>query len=151
MSNVTSDAHLYEDRFQVTNYDQSKYDRVARISCASLDNQTTMELDINVELFPCTMGEELLIVLSTSLSPDGSRDEAAVVGGWREQSRVAGEPEASLADNFDYVCRGKIYKFVEGTDQTSMYDPISLTVFFSFIRPCDSFMLTLLCASFDVL
>ncbi|KAJ2901973.1 putative dna-directed rna polymerases i protein [Zalerion maritima] len=116
MAGVTSDAHLYEDRFQITAYDQSKYDRVARLSCTSLGGQTTMELDINIELFPCAVGEELYIVLATSLSPDGSKDEGV---GWREQART-GPPEPSLADNFDYVCRGKIYKFVEGEDQSSI-------------------------------
>ena len=37
------DAQLFEDTFTVTDYDQSKYDRVARLTAASTDNQTEMK------------------------------------------------------------------------------------------------------------
>lgn len=106
MSN-TSDAQLFEDHFRVTEVDQSKYDRVARIKCTSGDGATQMELDINTELFPCQVGENLHVVLATTLSLDGSKDDER---GWRDVAK-AGGGEATLADMFDYVCHGKIYKF----------------------------------------
>ncbi|CAJ2501882.1 Uu.00g047350.m01.CDS01 [Anthostomella pinea] len=110
MSNHAGDAQLFEDTFTVTDYDQSKYDRVARITCTSADSQTEMKLDINIELFPCRVGETLQVVLSTSLSLDGNKDDEEERG-WKD---VRGE--SSLADMYDYVCHGKIYNFEDGSE-----------------------------------
>jgi DNA-directed RNA polymerase I, II, and III subunit RPABC3 len=111
------DATLFEESFTITEYDQSKYDRVARISCTSGDSQTVMVLDINMELFPCAVSDNLHVVLSTTLSPDGVRDDEK---GWRDVGK-SGEASATLADLYDYVCYGKIYKFEETFDGASMY------------------------------
>ncbi|PNP41275.1 hypothetical protein TGAM01_v209856 [Trichoderma gamsii] len=108
----SGDATLFEEGFTVTGYDQKKYDRVARISCTSLDSQTLMELDINIELFPCTEGDTLHVVLTTTLSPDGSKEDDK---GWRDVGK-SGDAPATLADLYDYVCYGKIYKFEETFD-----------------------------------
>lgn len=113
MANLAGDAQLFEDSFTITEYDQSKYDRVARISATSTDNQTQMKLDINIELFPCQTGESLQVVLATSLSLDGSRDDDEK--GWKD---IRGE--STLADMYDYVCHGKIYKFEDGQDGQTM-------------------------------
>ncbi|KAI0003157.1 DNA-directed RNA polymerases and 3 polypeptide [Xylariaceae sp. FL0662B] len=116
MSNLVGDAQLFEDTFTVTDHDQSKYDRVARLTATSTDNQTQMKLDVNTELFPCLVGETLQVVLATSLALDGGRgdgDEGGANGGkgWKD---VRGE--STLADMYDYVCHGKIYKFEDGVD-----------------------------------
>ncbi|KAI1198713.1 DNA-directed RNA polymerases and 3 polypeptide [Nemania serpens] len=105
----TGDAQLFEDTFTITDYDQSKYDRVARITANSTDNQTQMTLDINIELFPCLVGENLQVVLATTLALDGNRDNEE--RGWRD---VRGE--STLADMYDYVCHGKIYRFEDGVE-----------------------------------
>ncbi|KAI1107919.1 DNA-directed RNA polymerases I [Jackrogersella minutella] len=111
MSNLAAgDAQLFEDTFTVTKRDQSKYDRVARINCTSTDNQTTMCLDVNSELFPVREGVNIEVLLATSLSLDGVKDEEDEKG-WRH---VRGE--STLADMYDYVCHGKIYKFEDGAD-----------------------------------
>ncbi|KAI1382361.1 DNA-directed RNA polymerases I [Hypoxylon crocopeplum] len=111
MANATvGDAQLFEDTFTVTTYDQSKYDRVARIGGTSTDNQTQLQLDVNTELFPVRVGSNLEVVLATSLSLDGAKDEDEDKG-WRD---VRGE--STLADMYDYVCHGKIYKFEDGAD-----------------------------------
>ncbi|KAM5354348.1 hypothetical protein ACJ41O_000997 [Fusarium nematophilum] len=109
---ASGDATLFEESFTVTDYDQSKYDRVARISCTSSDSQTVMTLDINIELFPCQVSDTLHVVLSTTLSLDGSKDEEK---GWRDVGK-AGDAPATIADLYDYVCYGKIYKFEETYD-----------------------------------
>ncbi|RFU73969.1 udp-glucose 4-epimerase gal10 [Trichoderma arundinaceum] len=111
------DATLFEESFTVTEYDQSKYDRVARISCTSSDSQTVMQLDINIELFPCSVSDTLHVVLTTTLSPDGSKEDDK---GWRDVGK-AGDAPATLADLYDYVCYGKIYKFEETFDGNTMY------------------------------
>lgn len=126
------DAQLFEDTFTVTEYEQSKYDRVARLTGTSTDNQTELKLDINIELFPCHVGETLQVVLATSLSLDGNRDEDGAGGnaaaeaakGWRDvRAGVAGAEESTLADMYDYVCHGKIYKFEDGSDGQTMCVP----------------------------
>lgn len=113
------DATLFEESFTVTDYDQSKYDRVARISCTSSDSQTVMTLDINIELFPCSVSDTLHVVLTTTLSPDGTKEDDK---GWRDVGK-AGDAPATLADLYDYVCYGKIYKFEETFDGNTMYAP----------------------------
>ncbi|KAI0391997.1 DNA-directed RNA polymerases and 3 polypeptide [Xylariaceae sp. FL0594] len=117
----SGDAQLFEDAFTITEYDQSKYDRVARITANSADNSTTLMLDINIELFPCHVGETLQVVLATTLSLDGSRDEVQERG-WRDVRRAA---DSTLADMYDYVCHGKIYKFEDGREGNSLRAYIS--------------------------
>ncbi|GJC77891.1 DNA-directed RNA polymerase I [Colletotrichum tofieldiae] len=109
----SGDVTLFEESFTVTNYDQSKYDRVARISATSADNQTLMTLDINIELFPATVSDSLHVVLATSLAHDGSKDDEK---GWRDVTKGNQDREPTLADMFDYVCYGKIYKFEDADD-----------------------------------
>lgn len=116
MSGQGGDATLFEDAFVVNDYDQSKYDRVARIVCKSTDEQTAMTLDINIELFPCAVGETMHVVLATTLSLDGSKDDDK---GWRDVGK-GGDAPATIADLYDYVCYGKIYKFEETYDGKTM-------------------------------
>jgi DNA-directed RNA polymerase I, II, and III subunit RPABC3 len=106
---ASGDSTLFEDQFTVTNYDQSKYDRVARISAISTDSQTALTLDINVELFPMQQGEHFSLLMATTLSLDGNKDDASK--GWRDVGN-----ESTLADMWDYVCHGKIYKFEDVED-----------------------------------
>jgi DNA-directed RNA polymerase I, II, and III subunit RPABC3 len=114
---ASGDATLFEESFTVMEYDQSKYDRVARISCTSADSQTIMSLDINIELFPCARGDSLHVVLTTTLALDGSKEEEK---GWRDVGK-GGDAPATIADLYDYVCHGKIYKFEETFDGNTMY------------------------------
>lgn len=111
------DAIIFEEAFTVTNYDQSKYDRVARISGTSNDSQTVMALDINIELFTAAVSDSLHVVLATTLSLDGSKDDEK---GWRDVGK-GGDAPATMADLYDYVCYGKIYKFEETYDGNTMY------------------------------
>ncbi|PHH79974.1 hypothetical protein CDD80_3259 [Ophiocordyceps camponoti-rufipedis] len=122
MSNATGgDATLCEESFTITDYNQSKYDRVARISCTSSDTQTVMTLDINIELFPCAVSDSLHVVLTTTLSPDGAKEDEK---GWRDTGK-GGDAVATIADLFDYVCYGKIYKFEETYDGNTINAYIS--------------------------
>ena len=56
------------------------------------------------------MNDRLQILLASTLALDGSKDDGK---GWRDISRG----EASVADDYDYVCHGKIYRFEEGDDE----------------------------------
>ena len=104
-----ADAQLYEDTFTVLSVNSAKYDRVARISATSADSSTSLTLDINTELYPLSPADPVQLLLASTLSLDGSKDDASK--GWRP---VAQGKDISLADMWDYVCYGKVYRFEEG-------------------------------------
>lgn len=108
MAEPSSDALLFEEQFEITNVDHKKYDRAARITASSLDRATSLELDINTELFPLTATENIEVALATTLNLDGSRDDEKT---WRD---VAKPGVHTLADGYNYVCYGKVYKFEDG-------------------------------------
>ena len=53
------------------------------------------------------VNDRVQIALALTLNLDGSKDDSK---GWRD----VGFGERSLADEYDYVCHGKIYRFEEG-------------------------------------
>lgn len=109
-SGDSGDTQLFDEFFTITEFDQTKYDRVARITGYSHDGTTSFTLDINTELFPVEQGESLKLVLASSLSLDGSKDDGR---GWKDDGH---NPEPTLAEIYDYVCYGKCYKFEDGGD-----------------------------------
>lgn len=111
---TTTDTQLFDETLTITALNAEKYDRVSRLAATSQDSLTVMTLDINHELFPVSVGESVHMVLASSLSLDGSKDDGR---GWRDAGRAE---EASLADMFDYVCHGRIYKFEDGEGQDTM-------------------------------
>ncbi|KAL3473019.1 hypothetical protein BJX99DRAFT_202850 [Aspergillus californicus] len=110
-----SDPLLFEDTFTITTINNLKYDRVSRLTCTSSDSQTTFTLDINSELYPVSVGESLSMALASTLSLDGKEDSGAKTG-WRE----VGMGEHTLANDYDYVCHGKVYRFEEGSTSGNM-------------------------------
>lgn len=130
-SPTTSDTHLFDDTFIVTSINAGKYDRVSRIGGHNVAHDTDFTLDINHHMYPVGLNDTLHLVLAATLALDGSKEEednnnnknsndnnnsAPVPKGWRETQRG----EATLADLFDYVCHGKIYRFEEGEGE-NMY------------------------------
>jgi|TARA_R110002003_G_scaffold96_3_gene7358 DNA-directed RNA polymerase I, II, and III subunit RPABC3 len=102
-----ADAQLFEETFTINTVNAEKYDRVSRLIGASSDGSLNFTLDINHELFPCTAGESINLVLATTLSLDGTAKQGAETS-WRNVGR---QGTATLADMYDYVCYGKNYKF----------------------------------------
>src|SRR4051812_33532814 len=102
----SSDTLLFDETFTLTSINSEKYDRVSRIT--GLRDDLKFHLDINHDLYPCAVGENVQVVLAASLSLDGTSDLEQQKMGWREI-----DEGASLADGFDYVCYGKIYRFEE--------------------------------------
>lgn len=98
---------LFEQGFLVTELNNAKYDRVSRIAATSDNGEIALTLDIHTELYPVDKGDRVTIGLALSLNLDGSKDDSK---GWRE----VGRGEQTLADEYDYVCHGKIYRFEEG-------------------------------------
>jgi DNA-directed RNA polymerase I, II, and III subunit RPABC3 len=109
------DTQLFDEQIEITGLDDKKYDRVCRLSGTSLDNTVAIKLDINSQIYPCAVGEHIRMVLATSLNMDGSKDDGK---GWRDVARA--DAETTMADMFDYVCHGKIYKFEDSEDGDSM-------------------------------
>lgn len=105
-----TDAQLFEDTFNITSTDSERYDRVTRLFGTSTDNTISLTLDINRELFPVHQGETISVVIANTLKLDGTKEEDK---GWRDISR---QNEATLADMFDYVCYGKLYRIQEANE-----------------------------------
>lgn len=102
---------LFENSFKITDINSAKYDRVSRIKAYSEGGQEVLlTLDVNTELYPLNVDDRMTVALALSLNLDGSKDDGK---GWRE----VGRGEQTLADEFDYVCHGKIYRFEEGSGE----------------------------------
>jgi len=106
-----AEVSLFDESFHISSFDPGKYDRVGRIAGTSPDMNTIMTLDINTDLYPISPNENIQFMLASTLNLDGTKDEDMEKGGWRD-----GRAGASLADQFDYVCYGKVYKFDESAD-----------------------------------
>jgi DNA-directed RNA polymerases I, II, and III subunit RPABC3 len=102
-----SDPSLFEDTFTVSSIISGKYDRVHRIVGTASSGDTSLSLDINIELFPISMGDSVHMLIASTLAPDGTKDEGK---GWRDVT----QGEQTLADHYEYVCHGKVYRFEEG-------------------------------------
>lgn len=112
-----SDPILFEDAFTVEEVNSEKYDRVSRLKCKSNDQATIFTLDINHELFPCSVGESVSLALASTLSLDEKDEAAGGKGAWRD----VGLGDQGLAADYDYVCHGKAYRFEEGSSGGNMY------------------------------
>ncbi|KAJ5127756.1 RNA polymerase Rpb8 [Penicillium atrosanguineum] len=108
-----SDPLLFEDTFTITTINAQKYDRVSRLTCTSNDASVTFTLDVNSELYPCAVGESLSLALASTLSLDGKEDTR---NSWREVANG----DQTLANDYDYVCHGKVYRFEEGATKDTM-------------------------------
>ena len=105
-----TDSNLFSDTFTLTEVSPLKYDRVTRLSANTENGETFLTLDVNSELFPAAVGDRLQLLLVSTLLLDGSKDDNK---GWRD----VGKGESSLADEYDYVCHGKVYRSEESGDE----------------------------------
>lgn len=108
----------FDDVIKVEKIDDKKYDKVSRITARSEDLDMRLVLDVNTEIYPIHVGDRFRMVLSKSLYPDGS---TVTVHNPQDKQK-------SLADKFEYVMHGLLYKMSEGT---SGHDPAA-EVYISF-------------------
>ncbi|WVZ78715.1 hypothetical protein U9M48_026378 [Paspalum notatum var. saurae] len=101
--------HLFNDTFTVTRLDPDgkKFDRVTRIEAHS--DQMYMQLDVATEVYPMRVNEKFNMVLVSTLNLDGTPD----TGYYTQAGRK------TLADQYDYVMHGKLYKISEDTSKDS--------------------------------
>lgn len=109
---------LFEDSFVVESADPGRYTKVVRITGnSSTQSDIKITLDINSELFPVKANDSLTIVLASILGNESSMLTSN--GSWRPPKN----DDRSLADDYDYVMYGTVYKFEEnsGDDKMSVY------------------------------
>ncbi|BGP36862.1 DNA-directed RNA polymerases I, II, and III subunit RPABC3 [Rhodotorula kratochvilovae] len=108
-----SDAFVFDDVFTVTNVDKDgkKFDRVSRIAGQSHNHDMKLTLDINTDLLTLAQDGDFSLALATTLNPDADKTGGAAAGGWRA------DLQSGLADDWEYVMYGKVYKFDEGTGE----------------------------------
>ncbi|KAJ2448969.1 DNA-directed RNA polymerases I, II, and III subunit RPABC3 [Coemansia sp. RSA 2336] len=105
---------LFSDTFDVKDLDKGgkRFDRVSRIDGRSQTHDMSLILDINSELYPLDAGDKFKLTLASSLSQGDSKEAAAAFGkgesNWR--AYVNGD-ERSLADDYDYVMYGRVYRY----------------------------------------
>ncbi|KAK9389720.1 hypothetical protein V1515DRAFT_594295 [Lipomyces mesembrius] len=109
---------LFDDLFTITTLDNKRYDRVARITATSNSSSDIhLTLDVNTELFPISTGEILSVAIAKTLATESSSTGTSS-SGWREPK----PGERGLADDYDYVMYGTVYKFEEGkNDNIAVY------------------------------
>ena len=92
----------FEDIFEVKQIDPDgkKFDRVSRIKAKGENYESEILLDVNFDLFPLKLREKFSFILTPSISLDGSAEEGVYDQSGKE----------TMADNYDYVMFGKIYK-----------------------------------------
>nr|CAB3471300.1 unnamed protein product [Digitaria exilis] len=101
--------YLFDDNFSVSRLDPDgkKFDKVTRIEAHN--EQMYMQLDIATEIYPMRVGDKFNMVLAPTLNLDGTPD----TGYYTQAGRK------TLADKFDYVMHGKLYKISEDSSTSS--------------------------------
>ncbi|XP_021907066.1 DNA-directed RNA polymerases II, IV and V subunit 8B-like [Carica papaya] len=99
---MSSNIVLFEDIFVVDKLDPDgkKFDKVTRIEARSQNCDMFMHLDVNTEIYPMAVGDKFTMALAHTLNPDGTPDTGYYTPGARK----------SLADKYEYIMHGKLYK-----------------------------------------
>lgn len=118
---------LFDDIFTISEVAKS-FDRVARITARSENHEMDLTLDINSDLYPLQVADQISMALASSLIPEdvtskNNDPSGNPMTGGANSVRDAWRPgKGGLADEYQYVMYGKVYKFDEGTeDRVSAY------------------------------
>ncbi|EFJ22805.1 hypothetical protein SELMODRAFT_104121 [Selaginella moellendorffii] len=112
---------LFEDIFTITGIDTDgkKFDKaVSRIEARSEQFDMQLVLDVNIDVYPIARTDKFTLALSSTLRLDGTPDDGVF-----DQSR-----KKSLADKYEYVMYGKLYKY----DDDESGGAIKIGVYVSF-------------------
>ncbi|KAA8515760.1 hypothetical protein F0562_018629 [Nyssa sinensis] len=88
--------------------DGKKFDKVSRIEAKSEEDEMQIQLDVNTEIYPIQVGQKFRMALAPTLNLDGSTVTSHFPEGGQK----------SLADKFEYVMHGLLYKIAEDTSGT---------------------------------
>ncbi|CAN8067525.1 unnamed protein product [Agarophyton chilense] len=113
---------IFSDSFKIWRLDwdektksvAKKFDKVSRIEGKSEAYETEMTLDINTELYPVSVGETIELLITERLeegppNPDDPRGYNPV------------KPLGDRANMYDYIMRGKIFKYTEDMQRADIY------------------------------
>eukprot|EP01088_Endostelium_zonatum_P019890 TRINITY_DN7081_c0_g1_i1.p1 TRINITY_DN7081_c0_g1~~TRINITY_DN7081_c0_g1_i1.p1 ORF type:complete len:178 (-),score=47.89 TRINITY_DN7081_c0_g1_i1:83-595(-) len=119
---------LFEDTFEVRDKDadKKKFDKVSRIDCTSENYEMRMILDVNTDIYPIEINEKYVIAIADSLVAEGAG------GGGEMEYDQSNAP--SLADKYEYVMYGKVFKYTE--DKSSAGSKVSIYVSFGGLLMC---------------
>jgi DNA-directed RNA polymerase I, II, and III subunit RPABC3 len=103
---------LLDDVFLVQKLDPDgkKFDKVSRIEAVSEQQSLFMQLDVNTDIYRLRVGDKINLVLAATLNLDGTPDSGYYTQGGRQ----------SLADKFEYVMHGKLYKISDSGPKVEM-------------------------------
>jgi hypothetical protein len=78
-----------------------------------------LTLDYNHEIFPLTVGQNVVLALASSLARDsgGTQDGAIEDERDRDVWRPDGKGKRGFEDEYDYVMYGRVYRFDPGTGE----------------------------------
>ncbi|CAH9062176.1 unnamed protein product [Cuscuta epithymum] len=105
-------ATLFEDIFTVTeiNPEGKIFNNVDRIVAKGNQFEKTMVLDVNSQICHIDVKDKLKIVLVSTINLDGTPDSGYYLQGNRK----------SLADDYEYVMQGKLYRIPEGNSRDEL-------------------------------
>eukprot|EP00918_Siedleckia_nematoides_P088345 GHVU01194160.1.p2 GENE.GHVU01194160.1~~GHVU01194160.1.p2 ORF type:complete len:143 (+),score=18.37 GHVU01194160.1:1169-1597(+) len=101
----------FEDKFQITSVDKSKFEKVARLRGRSVAVDAFIVLDVHSELMPVETQQVLLITLTNRID-QGPENYKSLM-----------EPTAkAMLDDYDYCMVGKIFRVEDkSADKRSVY------------------------------
>ena len=78
-----------------------------------------LTLDYNHEIFPLSIGQNVVLALASSLARDsgGTQDGAIEEDRDRDVWRPDGKGKRGVEDEYDYVMYGRVYRFDPGTGE----------------------------------
>eukprot|EP00386_Alphamonas_edax_P010272 GDKI01033298.1.p1 GENE.GDKI01033298.1~~GDKI01033298.1.p1 ORF type:complete len:148 (-),score=35.00 GDKI01033298.1:73-516(-) len=104
---------LFEDSFKVNKADNSRFERVSRLTCSSQAYaETSLLLDVNTDIYPVSEGQTIQVAISDKVTSKGAKDQQAL------ESENPGE---TLMSQYDYVMFGKIFKLDEKENKMSVF------------------------------
>ncbi|KAN0062714.1 DNA-directed RNA polymerases I, II, and III subunit RPABC3 [Thecaphora frezii] len=126
--------NIFDTQFVVDKIDPDgkKFDRVSRIIATSPSLDMNLSIDIATDIWPVSVGQQLTFQLASTLKKDSAIKSTGQEGeGLQDASAVAAERDAwrldmpgngGIADDFDYVMYGKIYRYDEkASDEVTVY------------------------------
>ncbi|KAI9005052.1 hypothetical protein DFJ74DRAFT_403620 [Hyaloraphidium curvatum] len=104
---------ILQGKFRVTQIDggnKKHFDRVSRINSTAEDYDLNLRIDVNSEIYPMHVEERFTFCLAHSLAADASSAGVERKEVWRD---VGAPGKKTLADDFDYVMHGKVYRYTD--------------------------------------
>lgn len=89
---------IFDDTFEVSGVNNEKFENVARIKAKAQTFLADIEVDINTDIYPIQVKDTLRIAIASTGSSQ--------MENWDGQTSSIG----SLADEYEYVMYGKVYK-----------------------------------------